>query len=126
MRPILRTRAIKRIPGRCIALALPVLIGACASGSSASMARTEARAARDVPDHFVVGSPFGPQTSEPRPGEGCRNPMVDPRDDTRLVLARSEVTWGDYEVIGGRYGVGRRELLRLECATGRVIGIVRH
>lgn len=32
---------------------------------------------------------------------------------------------GDYQVPQGRYGVGAREVLRLDCNTGRVLGIAR-
>lgn len=82
-------------------------------------------AATDVPEYFLVGTHAGPAVSEPEPGSGCRNPMVDPRDGTRLLLVRSAEGRGDYEVPAGRYGVGKQELLRLECETGRVLGIVR-
>jgi hypothetical protein len=84
----------------------------------------EVRAATEVPDHFLVGTPDGSETSEPVPGEGCRNPMVDPRDGAAVQLVRSSGTRADYEVPDGRYGVGRGELLRLACDTGRVIGVV--
>jgi hypothetical protein len=52
--------------------------------------------------------------------------MIDPRDHTRLTLIRSAGGVGDYEAPPGRYGVQEGELLRLECATGRVIGIVKN
>lgn len=79
----------------------------------------------DVPEQFLVGAHEGSETSAPRPGEGCRNPMVDPRDGTRLVLDRATEGVGDYEVPPGRYGVEVGTLLRLDCGTGRVLGIVR-
>lgn len=83
-----------------------------------------ARAAIDTPQRFMVGLPASSQTSAPKAGDGCRNPMVDPRDETRITLVRSKNDRGDYEVTDARYGVRRGELLRLECSTGRVIGIV--
>ena len=56
---------------------------------------------------------------------GCLNPMVDPRDGTRLTLVNSqEGRIGDYGVPAGRYGVGGKELLRIQCGTGRAIGII--
>lgn len=58
-------------------------------------------------------------------GRACNNPMLDPRDQTRLTLVRSAGGQGDYEVPQGRYGVGSGELLRLECGSGRVIGVVK-
>jgi len=81
------------------------------------------RQAEDAPDHFVVGAIDGAGTSEPAPGAGCRNPMVDPRNGTRLTLVRSSEGQGDYEVPPRQYGVGEGEVLRIDCATGRTIGI---
>jgi len=98
-------------------------ISACSFGKATT--RLSNHAPSDTPDHFVVGIPNGSATSEPKPGEGCRNPMADPRDGTRLQLIRSAEGQGDYEVPPGRYGVSEDELLRLECSTGRVVGIVK-
>jgi hypothetical protein len=50
--------------------------------------------------------------------------MVDPRDGTRIVFLRSAGQRADYAVAGGRYGVNEYELLRLDCNTGTVIGVV--
>jgi hypothetical protein len=82
------------------------------------------RLASDVPAHFLVGGLDGQETFEPEPGP-CRNPMVDPRDQTRLTLVRSSTERGDYEVAAGRYGTREGELLRIDCATGRAVGVVR-
>jgi len=109
-----------RIP-LCAAL-LVALAGCASTGDSFGNAD---RAATDLPDHFLVGTFMGPETTEPSTGEGCRNPMVDPRDDTRLMLKRSSGGRGDYAVPDGRYGVAEDELLRLDCASGAPIGIVR-
>lgn len=122
-----------RFAGR-VALHLPAAVlllvaSGCALSSSTYPVNGPARAASDAPDRFMVGTvaPDG-ELSEPRPGTGCRSPMVDPRDGTRIALVQSqggpEGEIGDYSVPAGRYGVGARELLRLDCATGRVIGIV--
>lgn len=81
--------------------------------------------AKNAPNHFLVGTPNGTATSKPNPDEGCRNPMVDPRDGTKIQLIRSSRDRGDYQVPTDRYGVGDKELLRLDCGTGRVVGIVR-
>lgn len=109
-----------RIP---LGAALLVALAGCASAGD-SFGNAE-RGATDLPDHFLVGTFTGPGTSEPAAGEGCRNPMVDPRGDTRLMLQRSSGGRGDYAVPGGRYGVAEGELLRLDCATGAPTGIVR-
>ena len=70
----------------------------------------------------------GGALSEPRESGACRNPMVDPRDGTRLTLVQSQRGGsgqvGDYRVPEGRYGVGTRELLRLDCGSGRPVGVV--
>lgn len=86
---------------------------------------TTIRAASETPDRFLVGEIDGPGTSDPTPGTGCRNPMVDPRDGTRLTLDRSSEGQGDYIVDIGRYGARPGDLLRIDCATGQPIGLVR-
>ena len=64
------------------------------------------------------------------PGEGCRNPLVDPRNGRALNLVRSKDGLGDYSVLGSQYeletayGVDPRHLLRIDCATGKALGIV--
>jgi hypothetical protein len=58
--------------------------------------------------------------------------LTDPRDDTRLELVRStEVIGRSPRFVGdnavtpaGRYGVGPRELLRVDCEARRAIGVV--
>ena len=101
-----------------LALVAPVLAGGCASLNSS------VKPAIDAPTHFLVRAPDG-RAVEPAPGEGCRNPMIDPRDGAALILIRSAGGRGDYQVPVARYGVRRGELLRLECGTGNVIGIVK-
>jgi len=83
-----------------VTTALLSLISACSFGKATT--RLSNRMPSDTPDHFVVGMPNGSANSEPTPGEGCRNPMVDPRDGTRLLLVRSAEGYGDYEVPSGR------------------------
>lgn len=125
------TRSLPCRPSAAKRLAVLVLLAAAsACGLRATYpASAPARAASDAPERFMVGTtePGGP-LSEPRPSDGCRNPMVDPRDGTRLTLVQSQGgergQVGDYAVPEGRYGVGPGELLRLDCATGRVMGII--
>jgi hypothetical protein len=56
--------------------------------------------------------------------------MVDPRNGTFLNLMRSKNGVGDYQVLGkeneldSSYGVDPRHLLRIDCATGKALGIV--
>ena len=86
--------------------------------------------AKNLPDHFMVAVTGIAQAEEPKPGEGCRNPMVDPRNGTPLNLMRSKSGVGDYQVQGrdyeldSSYGVDPRHLLRIDCATGKALGIV--
>jgi len=99
-----------------------LLVGACAS-TSGSWETREPRPADDTPTAFVT-------EDGTTPVEACRSPLIDPRDQTRLRLIRSAPMGGshrgDYEVTGGRYGVGENELLRIDCTTGEPLGIVRN
>ena|SRR5687767_1098077 len=104
-------------------LALLVSAGACATGRSGDFPPdAQARAAVDVPAQFTLAAP--PEAVQGGDAVPCANPAVDPRDGTRLVLVRSRSGRGDYEAPAGKYGVGAAELLRLDCATGRAIGVV--
>jgi hypothetical protein len=113
----------RRMPG-VAALVAVLAVSACAMNTGTPGA-TDAmfRPLVDPPARFV--------TSDGVPGEdGCRTTMVDPRDQTQLRLARSWLEGstfrGDYEVPLGRYGVREGELLRMDCASGEPIGIVRN
>lgn len=103
-------------------LAVACLVLGCSS-SHPTLRKEPMRDAIDVPTHFLVMASGG-VTAEPVPGQ-CRNPMVDPRDQTRIVLVRSSEGRGYYRVPVGRYGVGSGELLLVECGTGRAMGIVK-
>ena len=81
------------------------------------------RPGTDLPDHFLVATEFG--ASEPDTTGTCHSPMIDPRDDSSLILFRSAEGEGDYAVENGRYGVGPKEFLRIDCATGKPLGIVK-
>lgn len=77
------------------------------------------RTAEDLPVSFETpaGTSWG--------GNSCRNPIVDPVDGSELVLVKSHAGLGDYRPEIGKYGVGQDELLRINCTTGEVIGIVK-
>lgn len=110
-----------------IGLGVASVLGACAlSGSSTFPSDSEARPAIDVPLRF------DPRTAADRiapadtlAGGGCLSPLVDPSAGTELRLVRSGSGRGDYEMPPGSYGSRPGELLRIECNTGRVIGIVK-
>ena len=98
------------------ALLLALAAGCVSAGTADFPNDVIATPASSVPAAF--------EFTVPAASGACRNPAIDPRDGTRLTLVRSRGERGDYEVPGGRYGVGERQLLRLDCATGSVIGIV--
>ena len=82
----------------------------------------------DGPDRFLVivfDAQGVEKTEEPRGDGACRSPMVDPRTGLHLALQRSAAGRGDYAVEPGNYGVKAGERVRIECATGRAVGIVR-
>lgn len=77
------------------------------------------RPATDAPGQFVLtGGALNPNGA-------CQSPLFDPRDQTRVTLVRSDRGTGDYQVPDGKYGVGPGELLRVDCTTGRAVGVVR-
>lgn len=92
---------------------------------SCAPAQAPWRPAAGAPDHFLVGAHEGDATREPVADGLCRSPMVDPSDGTKLVMDRAEGGFADYIVPEGKYGVGKDEVLRIECATGRPVGIFR-
>lgn len=95
-----------------------IALAGCASTTFPSDA--DARPATGVPEQFGP-----PGLADREASAACWNPMTDPRDGTAIRMARSSAGRGDYEVPPGRYGVREGELLRLDCTSGRVIGIVR-
>lgn len=105
----------------CLFSAVFLAAGAC--GGSVLPPDTAARPVSGAPSRFLFDATgFDPDTMVGR--SACRSPLVDPNDGTRLILARSDGGRGDYRVPRGRYGVGAGDLLRINCKTGAVIGIV--
>ena len=115
--------------GAAVALGAAGALVACASARD-SMAGGIVAEAKDLPDHFMVSVSGLAQAEEPKAGEGCRNPLIDPRNSTVLNLMRSKDGIGDYQVLDAeyallpRYGVDSRHYLRVDCATGKALGIV--
>ena len=75
----------------------------------------------DTPDRFLVLEVATGATSEPS-GPACSNPLVDPRNQTRLTLIRSTAGHGDYQPDKLSYGLSGGQLLRIDCNTGRPLG----
>ena len=115
--------------GAAVSLGAAAALVACASGGGSTAGGIVAEA-KDLPDHFMASVSGVAQMEEPRAGEGCRNPLVDPRDGTQLNLMRSKDGIGDYQVLGeqyslgSRYGADSRHYLRVDCATGKALGFV--
>ena len=104
------------------------LVG-CASSSRNDMSGPVVGVPLDLPDHFKVARSGIGKSEEPKADGVCRNPMVDPRDHGELTLRRSAGGKGDYWPEGGirgarTYGLTSQQLLRIDCATGKAIGIV--
>jgi hypothetical protein len=104
------------------AAALVLLAGACGN-TSLNYPTAVLRPAMDAPERFLRenGSPI---TGTPGAAP-CTSPIVDPRSGARLTMERAYQGSGDYTVPPGRYGVGAGELLRVDCATGLAVGVVR-
>ena len=79
----------------------------------------------------ILRPPFGaPDEFEAADGitlddDSCKSPLIDPQDNTRIIMFRSWSGYADYKVPEGKYGVRQGELLRVNCETGEVLGIVR-
>ena len=99
------------------------LLVSCAHHASTLPPDSVARPAPGVPARFLYdGSAF---QSDSLDTNACRSPLLDPNDRAKLVLVRSEKgSRGDYEVPPGKYGAGPNDLLRINCKTGGVIGMV--
>jgi hypothetical protein len=126
--PVVRSRLFEELPvdnkDLCsgarwiLAAALLILPGCGTIGDASTPGDSTARAAENLPASFrsVDGAPLAD-------GE-CRSPLIDPRDGTRLTMIRSLFGKGDYEVPLGKYGAGKGDLLRIDCANGVPVGLV--
>jgi len=100
---------------------LVVLAAACNTVTSYPTAVS--RPAQDAPERFVM-TDSSAITGTPGAAT-CHSPIVDPRSGARLTMERAYHGNGDYSVPAGSYGVRAGELLRVDCANGQAIGIVR-
>lgn len=99
-------------------------LGCATHSASGNRDALPIRAASDVPARFEPReAALRLAPGDTIAGPGCVSPMVDPRDRTEIRFISSK-WYGDYEVPAGRYGARPGEVLRLECNTGRVIGLV--
>jgi hypothetical protein len=101
-----------------------VTVGCAGATVSGNRDTLPIRAASDVPARFEPrDAAMRLVPGDTLAGPGCLSPMVDPRDRTEIRFISSK-WYGDYEVPTGRYGARPGEVLRLECSTGRVLGLV--
>lgn len=105
------------------ALAAAAVIAAAACSTTMNYPTAVLRPAQDAPERFVRAD------SSPITGTAgaatCFSPIVDPRSGARLTLTRSYQGSGDYSVPAGSYGTAAGELLRVGCASGQPVGVVR-
>lgn len=98
------------------ALVSAFMLGGC---SSQSFATKSMREATQAPEEFKPKS--GANLSE----TACISPLVDPADGTEILMVESGKGIGDYQAPAGKYGLKANELLRIDCQTGKVLGIVK-
>jgi hypothetical protein len=108
------------------ALLLGPAVAACSIGGSGSMGEVATPAPTSAPSRFV---PLDPTKlivpADTTAGDGCLSPLKDPATDVQLILIRSESGLGDYLAPSGSYGIPDGKLLRIDCNTGSVVGLVR-
>jgi len=100
------------------------LIGAAACTTVMNYPTTVLRPAEGAPERFVRAD-RSPLAGAPGTATACESPLVDPRTGAQLMMQRSYGGRGDYSVAAGAYGAGTGELLRVDCADGAPVGIVR-
>ena len=88
----------------------------CTTTRSGSQSHIILRQAENTPDAF--SPPEGMTLDE----NSCKNPMIDRRDGTEIIMISAKNGEGTYKVPSGKYGVNKGELLRLDCRTGKVLG----
>jgi len=99
---------------------------ACGQNSTSFPSPTPLIAGTDLPAQFEPPPGFARLSlTDTIPGNACLSPMHDPRDNTEIRMVRAANGQADYKVPDGRYGVSAHQLLRLDCNTGRPIGVLK-
>jgi len=101
-------------------------VAACTVGGGSMQSVVEHPAPVTAPARFVpleAANLIAP--ADTIAGEGCLSPLADPVTGLQIILTRSESGLGDYLAPSGSYGLRDDQLLRLDCNTGRVLGVVR-
>jgi len=99
--------------------ALALALTACSSGMGGSMSSTPQPVPATVPARFVPAD-----TTKTLPAEGCLSPLKDPKTGTTIILVRSENGVGDYLAPSGAFHIPDGKVLRLDCSSGDVLGLV--
>lgn len=109
------------------AILVSALLTGCGGNSSGfPSAATPLPAGEDLPGQFEPPTGFARlNPTDTIPGNACLSPMVDPRNGTKLTMQRAANGMADYSVPDGKYGVKPNQLLRLDCNTGKPLGIVK-
>ena len=90
------------------------------AGCKSSDTWSDSAVYRTLDSDPVISYPIGMEPS----GELCDSPLIDTKDGSMLILMRHSNGLGDYQVQQGKYGLRSGELLRIDCKTKDIIGIV--
>jgi len=102
---------------------IAVLAALAACNTVSSYPTAVSRPAEGAPERFVLAD--GSAIAGTPGAAPCRSPIRDPRGGDPLTMERAYPGTGDYAAAAGRFGVRAGELLRVDCATGERLGIVR-
>lgn len=100
---------------------ISILILALIFGCKSSDGWAESAVFRPAENDPLIEYPSGMGSLD----QPCLSPITDAEDGTELILMRSNNGLGDYQVQDGKYGLRSGELLRIDCNTREVVGIVR-
>ena len=105
-----------------------LLLVACSAGASGGNfpATVLPTMPKGAPTHFVpADSTKSMAHADTTVAAPCQSPLKDPQGGVTIILIRSENGVGDYLAPSGSYGIPDGQLLRLECSSGEVLGLVR-
>jgi hypothetical protein len=103
------------------AVAFITLAGACSTGTGGSSLSTAPQPLPPgVPTRFVPAD-----STKSLPASGCLSPLKDPQSGTTIIMVRADNGVGDYLAPSGAFHIPDGKVLRLECSTGEVLGLVR-
>lgn len=109
-----------------VACGAALLLAACGTTITNGVTPAPGSPATDVPGRFEPSGQYARVApADTISGDDCTSPMTDPRTGEQIVMRRAARGIADYEVPVGRYGVQSGEYLRLDCNSGRVLGIVK-